>query len=92
VSDACSPCPRRTPSVSPTSTTCSASTANIFGEDIELQPGLVCGFNDASGGEVPGMVVAFDEHEVTVDFNHPLAGRTIVFDVLVHRVEAAELH
>jgi FKBP-type peptidyl-prolyl cis-trans isomerase SlpA len=63
-----------------------------FGEDIELQPGLVCGFNDASGGEVPGMVVAFDEHEVTVDFNHPLAGRTIVFDVLVHRVEAAELH
>jgi FKBP-type peptidyl-prolyl cis-trans isomerase SlpA len=29
---------------------------------------------------------------VTVDFNHPLAGRNILFDVLVHRVEPLELH
>ena len=35
---------------------------------------------------------AIDESEVTVDFNHPLAGRTIVFDVHIHRVEPAELH
>ena len=42
--------------------------------------------------EVPGLVVAVDEEDVTVDFNHPLAGRTILFDVLIHRVEAAELH
>ena len=63
-----------------------------FDEDIELLPGLVCSFSDASGGEVPGMVVAFDEGEVTVDFNHPLAGRTILFDVHIHRIEAAELH
>ena len=34
----------------------------------------------------------FDEEEVTVDFNHPLSGRTILFDVLIHRVEPAELH
>ena len=46
----------------------------------------------ASGGELPGMVIAYDEDEVTVDFNHPLSGRTILFDVLVHRVEPAELH
>jgi len=38
------------------------------------------------------MIIAFDEDEVTVDFNHPLSGRTILFDVLVHRVEPAELH
>ncbi len=38
------------------------------------------------------MIISFDDEEVAVDFNHPLAGRTILFDVLVHRVEAAELH
>ena len=63
-----------------------------FEEDLELEIGLVFSFADASGGEVPGMIIAFDEDEVTVDFNHPLSGRTILFDVLVHRVEPAELH
>ena len=63
-----------------------------FDEDIELELGLLCSFADAAGGEVPGMVIAFDEEEVTVDFNHPLAGRTILFDVQIHRIEAAELH
>lgn len=63
-----------------------------FDEEAEMQIGLVYSFADASGGEVPGMIIAFDDEEVTVDFNHPLAGRTILFDVLVHRVEPAELH
>jgi FKBP-type peptidyl-prolyl cis-trans isomerase SlpA len=63
-----------------------------FDDDIELELGLVCSFADAAGGELPGMVVAFDDAEVTVDFNHPLAGRTILFDVHIHRIEAAELH
>jgi FKBP-type peptidyl-prolyl cis-trans isomerase SlpA len=63
-----------------------------FDDDIDLEIGLVFSFADAGGGELPGMVIAFDDDEVTVDFNHPLAGRTILFDALVHRVEPAELH
>ncbi len=63
-----------------------------FDEDMDLEVGLVFSFADASGRELPGMIVAFDEDEVTVDFNHPLAGRTILFDVLIHRVEPVELH
>ena len=63
-----------------------------FDDDIDLEIGLVFSFADASGGEVPGMIISFDEEEVTVDFNHPLSGRTILFDVLVHRVEPAEIH
>jgi FKBP-type peptidyl-prolyl cis-trans isomerase SlpA len=63
-----------------------------FDGDADLEVGLVYSFADASGGEVPGMVVSFDDSEVTVDFNHPLSGRTILFDVLIHRVEPAELH
>jgi len=63
-----------------------------FDDDLELQVGLVLGFADASGGEVPGMIIDFDDDLVTVDFNHPLAGRNIIFDVQIHRVEPAELH
>ena len=63
-----------------------------FDDDIDLEIGLVFSFADASGGELPGMVISFDDEEVTVDFNHPLSGRTILFDVLIHRVEPAELH
>jgi FKBP-type peptidyl-prolyl cis-trans isomerase SlpA len=63
-----------------------------FDDDMELEIGLVFSFADASGSELPGMIISFDGEEVTVDFNHPLAGRTILFDVLVHRVEPAELH
>jgi FKBP-type peptidyl-prolyl cis-trans isomerase SlpA len=61
-------------------------------DDSDLEIGLVYSFADASGGELPGLVIAFDEEEVTIDFNHPLAGRNILFDVLVHRVEPVELH
>ena len=63
-----------------------------FDEDIELEIGLVFSFADAAGGELPGMIISFDDEDVTIDFNHPLAGRTILFDVLIHRVEPAELH
>ena len=63
-----------------------------FDDELELQPGLVCSFADAAGGEVPGVVVSFDESEVVVDFNLPLAGRTILFDVHIHRVEVSEVH
>lgn len=63
-----------------------------FDESLELELGLVCSFADASGGELPGMIVGFDDSEVTVDFNHPLAGHTILFDVQIHRLEAVDLH
>jgi FKBP-type peptidyl-prolyl cis-trans isomerase SlpA len=63
-----------------------------FEDDMELSIGLVFSFADAGGGEVPGMIIEFDDDQVTVDFNHPLAGRKILFDAQVHRVEPAELH
>jgi FKBP-type peptidyl-prolyl cis-trans isomerase SlpA len=63
-----------------------------FDDEEGLEIGMVYSFADAAGGELPGMLLSFDEDEVTVDFNHPLAGRKILFDVLVHRVEPAELH
>lgn len=50
--------------------------------DMELEPGLVVSFQEP-GGEIPGVVVEFDEKSVSVDFNHPLAGKTLIFEVQV---------
>lgn len=53
-----------------------------FAPDIELEPGLVVSF-DNGGGELPGVVQEVGEDEVTVDFNHPLAGQTVLFAVKI---------
>ncbi len=63
-----------------------------FDDDITLEKGMVFNFADAAGGELPGVIAYFDETEVHIDFNHPLAGRVITFRVQIHQVEAAELH
>jgi FKBP-type peptidyl-prolyl cis-trans isomerase SlpA len=47
---------------------------------------LVVSFADAAKAELPGMVVEFDDDRVVVDFNHPLAGRDLNFDVEIINV------
>ena len=61
-----------------------------FDDDMELELGLVCSFADAAGGELPGMIIAFDDGEVTVDFNHPLAGKELDFEVEIVAVGVAD--
>ena len=63
-----------------------------FDDDIELEKGLMLSFADASNAELPGVVVGFDDDTVSVDFNHPLAGRTITFKVQIIDVEPAVTH
>lgn len=41
--------------------------------------GTVVAFTDAGGNEIPGVLTEIDESEVQIDFNHPLAGRDIMF-------------
>ena len=65
---------------------------HTFSSDSELEIGMVFSFADAAGGELPGVVDSFDEDTVRVNFNHPLAGRTLRFEVKIDRVEPAELH
>jgi FKBP-type peptidyl-prolyl cis-trans isomerase SlpA len=52
---------------------------------IELEPGLLVSFA-APDGELPGIVRRVFTDTVEVDFNHPLAGRRVVFDVSVLKV------
>ena len=55
-----------------------------------LEPGMVVSFSDAAGGQMPGVVAAVDQSQVTVDFNHPLAGRRLQFEVEIISVVSGD--
>ena len=52
----------------------------------EFEPGLVVSFQ-AVDGELPGVIRSVCGDCVEVDFNHPLAGKDLVFDVTILDVE-----
>lgn len=58
-----------------------------FDPSLSLEPGTVIGFVSPAGDEVPGTVVELHPDRVLIDFNHPLAGRNVVFQV--HILEVA---
>ncbi|MES2661995.1 MAG: FKBP-type peptidyl-prolyl cis-trans isomerase [Pseudomonadota bacterium] len=57
-------------------------------DETPLNIGLVVGFTDARGGEVPGVIRSFQGDLVEVDFNHPLAGRHLQFSVKIIDVQS----
>jgi len=59
-----------------------------FPQDMTLEEGSVVAFGTPGGDEVPGTVVAVDAEGVEVDFNHPLAGRALSFEVEILSVES----
>ena len=58
-----------------------------FPAAIGLEAGLVVSFADAQDAELPGVVIDLDEETATADFNHPLAGKDLLFDVTILDVE-----
>lgn len=52
-----------------------------FEIDAPIETGMIIAFAQPDGNEVPGIVREIAGDSVTVDFNHPLAGQTVVFDV-----------
>lgn len=54
-----------------------------FDPDIELQEGLIIEFSTAEDEVLPGTILAFDENEVRIDLNHPLAGQTVRYRVKI---------
>lgn len=57
--------------------------------DDRPQVGTMMEFQDKGGGTLAGVVKAVNDDKVEVDFNHPLAGRNIVFEVEIARVTPA---
>ena len=57
-----------------------------FPEDMQPEKGQVIAFDTPSGDDINGIVVEVKPDKVSVDFNHPLAGNDIVFEVEILEV------
>jgi len=57
-----------------------------FPSGVTPEIGLVVEFA-TPGGSLPGTVAAIEDDRITVDFNHPLAGRELIFAVAIRAVE-----
>lgn len=56
-----------------------------------LNVGDVFSFQNGEG-ELPGVVIEVGDNLVKVDFNHPLAGRNIIFKVDIIEVSPSSIH
>ena len=57
-----------------------------FPADMRLEPGQIVGFSGPDGEEIAGAILEVQDQQVKVDFNHPLAGREIVFETRIIEV------
>ena len=58
-----------------------------FPPDLALSENLLIEFADASGYKQAGRIVRIGTHDVEIDFNHPLAGKDILFSAEIHSIE-----
>lgn len=61
----------------------------MFPPGAPLEPGLSISAQTADGDVIPITIRELKGDTVVVDLNHPLAGKTLHFDVTVHEVRAA---
>lgn len=59
-----------------------------FASDMSLEEGMIMAFAQPDGSEIPGIIRSVAGDSVTVDFNHPLAGQTVIFDVEIIDVKS----
>ena len=52
-----------------------------FSNEVPAEIGTIISFTQPNGEELPGIIRAIVADSVTVDFNHPLAGQTVTFEV-----------
>ena len=57
-----------------------------FSSDAPAKVGSIIGFAMPDGSELPGLVRDVVGESVTVDFNHPLAGQTLTFNIEIVKV------
>ncbi|WP_019615570.1 FKBP-type peptidyl-prolyl cis-trans isomerase [Psychromonas ossibalaenae] len=57
-----------------------------FSSDVPAEVGTIISFTQPDGSEIPGIIREVIADSVTVDFNHPLAGQTLTFEVDVLEV------
>jgi len=62
----------------------------VLGDDIDPKPGMVLGMTVKKDGQehkVPALVTAIKGDEVTIDFNHPLAGKAVTYKITIKNIK-----
>ncbi|MCX8044827.1 MAG: peptidylprolyl isomerase [Desulfobacterota bacterium] len=52
-------------------------------DGMELEVGMMVQLRDDEGNPVPAVIAAINDTFVTMDCNHPLAGKTLEFDIQI---------
>jgi len=60
---------------------------SFFPADFSPEKDIVIELQDANGRKIPGTIVDVTEENVSVDLNHPLAGKELIFDISVVDIE-----
>ena len=53
----------------------------------EAEVGMMIGVPLPNGQQMPAKITSIDDKEVTIDMNHPMAGKTLVFKIKVVAIE-----
>ena len=59
-------------------------------KDQEPEVGKMIGLGTPDGKQFPARIIKFDDINITVDLNHPLAGKTLTFKVKVVGINEPE--
>jgi len=62
-----------------------------FPQDIELKIGAIISFEQANGQPLPGIIRSIEGASVKVDFNHPMAGEDVIFEIEIKQIELPKL-
>jgi len=53
----------------------------------EAEEGMVIGVPLPNGQQIPAKITKIDDKEVTIDMNHPMAGKVLVFKIKIVSIE-----
>jgi len=57
-----------------------------FPAELTPEKGQVIAFDTPSGDDINGVVLDVNDDTVSIDFNHPLSGNTLIFEVEILKV------
>ena len=61
-----------------------------FPKDKEIKPGMMLALGLPTGQQIPAKITEVGDKEVTLDLNHPLAGKTLKFKIKVVDISEGE--
>jgi len=52
-------------------------------QDQEIKPGMMLALGTPDGQQIPARITDVNDKEITIDLNHPLAGKTLNFKIKI---------